>query len=97
MAIEYAGSCASLSGTVGVEDAEALLEWLQKTADAQVDLSACTHLHPANLQVLMAATAEVAAWPADAALADWLRPLFASRPPAKPSPVRATRRRRRGE
>ena len=63
-----------LADTVGVEEAERLLEWLQGKRTVRVDLGACTHLHPANLQVLMAAAPTVTAWPADAGLASWLMP-----------------------
>jgi hypothetical protein len=73
MAIEYKKNRAVLSEVVGVEAAEALLEWLQKNSAADVDLAACTHLHPANLQVLMAARPVIAAWPADGGLAGWLQ------------------------
>ena len=73
MAIEYQQKLATFSGVVSVEEAEALLEWLQKNSAARVDLSACTHLHPANLQVLMVAKPAISAWPTDSALATWLR------------------------
>lgn len=56
----------------GGEDAEALLEWLHKTPKGRIDLAECTHLHPANLQVLMAAKCRIAATPHDKTLADWL-------------------------
>jgi len=55
-----------------VEEAEPLLEWLQKKPKAKVDLSKCTHLHTANLQVLMAAKPDVANWPEDIELRAWL-------------------------
>jgi hypothetical protein len=72
MPIEYKKGCAVFSDVVSVEDAEGLLEWLQNESAARVDLSACTHLHPANLQVLMAAKPVISAWPRDAGLAAWL-------------------------
>ncbi|MBK9444178.1 MAG: hypothetical protein IPN53_23955 [Comamonadaceae bacterium] len=74
MGLEFRKKTALLSDAVGVEDAEKLLEWLQGKPNAKVDLSACTHLHPANIQVLMAAGVSVCAWPRDAALSDWLKP-----------------------
>jgi hypothetical protein len=74
MSIEYSEQTAAFSDVVGVDDAERLLEWLQTNPAARVDLSACTHLHPANLQVLMAARPTIGAWPRDADLAGWLRP-----------------------
>jgi hypothetical protein len=73
MAMEFKKKLALLSGTVGVEDAEVLLEWLQGKPHARVDLSACEHLHPANIQVLLAAKPEISAWPKDADLRSWLQ------------------------
>lgn len=69
-----------LSDTVSVEDAEALLAWLQGKKNARVVLADCTHLHPANLQVLMAAGVQVNAWPADSALALWLQTALSPTP-----------------
>jgi preprotein translocase subunit SecA len=71
--IQYKKNQAILIGTVSVEDAEPLLEWLQKKTAAKVDLSNCSHLHPANLQVIMAASPTITAWPADSQFADWLK------------------------
>ena len=76
MAIEYKKNLAVFSDVASVEEAEALLEWLQKKPAARVDLSACTHLHSANLQVLMAAKPVVSAWPVDTGLATWLHVCF---------------------
>ena len=73
MAMEFKKKTVLLSGTVDVQDAEKLLEWLQGKSHARVDLSACTHLHPANLQVLLAAGVTVSAWPVDDDLALWLQ------------------------
>jgi len=72
MPIEYKENLATFSDVVSVEEAESLLEWLQKEPEARVDLAACTHLHPANLQVLMVAKPAISAWPTDAGLATWL-------------------------
>lgn len=73
MGIEYKNNLAIFSEVVSVEDAEALLEWLQQKAAARIDLSACAHLHPANLQVLMAAKPVIKSWPDDEGLATWLK------------------------
>jgi hypothetical protein len=54
------------------EDAESLLEWLQNHPKGKIDLSDCSHLHPANLQVLMASKQSLFAKPKDKLLADWL-------------------------
>jgi hypothetical protein len=73
MAMEFKKKRVMFSAVVGVEDAEKLLEWLQGKTATQVDLSACTHVHPANIQVLLAAGTQVSDWPADADLARWLQ------------------------
>jgi hypothetical protein len=73
MAIEFQKKCALFRDFVGVEEAESLLEWLQKNPRGRVDLAACTHLHAANLQVLMAARPTIAAWPKEANLLAWLK------------------------
>ena len=72
MPIGYKKNQAILTGTVSVEEAEGLLEWLLKKPSAQVDLSGCTHLHPANLQVLMAAGCSIGALPRESGLAAWV-------------------------
>jgi hypothetical protein len=79
MAIEYKANEAVFGKVVGVDDADALLEWLQQNPTLRVDLSACTHLHPANLQVLMAAGPGVSAWPTDAGLSTWLQSALSAR------------------
>nr|WP_315392736.1 hypothetical protein [uncultured Duganella sp.] len=76
MPIDYLADRALLRGIVSVDDAEALLAWLQGRGAACVDLAACAHLHPANLQVLLAAGARVAEWPQEPALRAWLQPIF---------------------
>jgi hypothetical protein len=79
MTIEYKASEAVFGNVVGVDDADALLEWLQQNPALRVDLSACTHLHPANLQVLMAAAPGVSAWPTDLGLSTWLKSALRAR------------------
>jgi hypothetical protein len=76
MPIEFQKKSAVFRDIVGVDEAEGLLEWLQKKPKARVDLAACTHLHPANLQVLMAARANVSRWPEDDSLRLWLEPVL---------------------
>jgi len=73
MAIEFQKKTAKFHDTVSVEEAEVLLEWLQKQPKGRIDLSACTHLHAANLQVLMTARPIIGAWPKDANLRVWLK------------------------
>ncbi len=60
------------TGMVTGDDAETLLAWLLRHPKGKIDLRACTHLQPANLQVLMAAKRPILAMPEDQALADWL-------------------------
>ena len=72
MPIEYKRNRAVFRDVVAVEDAEALLEWLQNKPAAKVDLASCSHLHTANLQVLMASRPEVSAWPENPELRAWL-------------------------
>lgn len=72
MPIEYKKNLAVFSDVVSVEEAEGLLEWLQNKPSAKINLAACTHLHPANLQVMMAVKVRIIAWPDDANLRAWL-------------------------
>lgn len=72
MAIEYKKSLAVLTDFVGVEEAENLLQWLLKNPKGKINLSACVHIHAANLQVLMAVKPAIAAWPNDENLQRWL-------------------------
>jgi hypothetical protein len=72
MPIEYKKTLAVFREIVSVDEAEGLLEWLQGKPSAKVNLAACTHLHPANLQVMMAVKVRIIAWPDDADLRAWL-------------------------
>jgi hypothetical protein len=63
-------------GAIAVEEADALHAWLMSGGIRRIDLSRCTHLHPASLQVLLSAGAPIAAMPADRDLAAWIAPLF---------------------
>jgi hypothetical protein len=78
MAIEFKKNRAIFRDEVSVEEAEGLLEWFQGRPSAKVDLSACNHLHTANLQVLMTAKASISNWPKDADLRAWLEPILKS-------------------
>jgi hypothetical protein len=72
MSIEFRKNRVIFRDVARVEEAEALLEALQKKPSAKVDLSACTHLHTANLQVLMVARPSIDSWPQDPELRTWL-------------------------
>ena len=78
MPIEYQETEAVFRGMVSVEEAEGLLDRLHERAGTRIDLAECTHLHPANLQVLMAAGCRIAAWPKDADLRAWLESVLKS-------------------
>ena len=73
MAMTYQRNVARFADTVGVEEAEAFLAWLHEHPKAKLDLSDCTHIHAAQLQVLMASRLPIAKWPHDAALTAWLK------------------------
>jgi len=77
MPIEFKKNLVVFKGVVPVEDAEVLLECLQTNSAVKVDLSDCTHLHCANLQVLMAAKPNVTAWPGDKEFCTWLKSALA--------------------
>jgi hypothetical protein len=76
-----------LEAECGVEEAPALLAQLAVPLPPGVDLRACTHLHTALLQVLLACRPRVVAPPDDAFLASWLMPVL--QPPPSAVPVRA--------
>ena len=78
MPIEFKKSRAILRDEVSVEEAEGLLEWLLTRPTARADLSACSHLHTANLQVLMTAKPGISSWPKNAELRAWLEPALKS-------------------
>jgi hypothetical protein len=72
MPIEFKKNRVVFRDVVRVDEAEALLEALQKKPAIKVDLAACTHLHTANLQVLMTAKPRIDSWPQDPELRAWL-------------------------
>lgn len=74
MPIRYDADLARFEAACTVEDALPLAEWLEATAAPRVDLSACTDLHTALLQLLLAARPTMTAGPEDAFLARWVGP-----------------------
>ena len=72
MAITFERDQARFTDTVSVDEAEVLIAWLHENPEPNLDLEACTHIHAAPLQVLMAARVPVATWPHDPAFAAWL-------------------------
>lgn len=73
MAIEYKKSLAVFTDFIGVEDAEALMEWLLKNPKGKLNLADCTHIHASSLQVLMAVKPTITANPKDENLHLWLK------------------------
>ena len=73
MAITYKRNTAVFAATVGVEEAEVLLAWIQKHPNGTLNLESCTHVHAAQLQVLMATRTRVAVWPQDEVFGTWLK------------------------
>ena len=78
MPIEFKKNRAIFHEEVSVEEAEGLLEWLQTRPAAKADLSACSHMHTANLQVLMTAKTVISSWPKNVELRAWLEPALKS-------------------
>jgi hypothetical protein len=76
MPIEFTGTTAILTEAIGIADADALFDWLQKTPAPALNLASCHYLHSANLQMLMAARPEILAWPGNPELRAWLETAF---------------------
>lgn len=79
MAIQFKKNRIVFHEVVGVEEAETLLEGLQGAPSSKVDLAGCTHLHTANLQVLMTGRPLIVSWPRDAELRAWLETALGAR------------------
>ena len=77
MALVFTATQVRFEEVCTVEDALPLLEFLKSTDAPEVDLSACTWLHTALLQLLLTARPRMMASPADPALARWVAPLLA--------------------
>ncbi|MCY7316830.1 MAG: hypothetical protein LH480_14785 [Rubrivivax sp.] len=73
MAIRYLKKHAALEGSVSVDDAETLTQWLLQQPAPAVHLGKCEHLHGTVLQVLLALRPKLVAAPADPLLASVLR------------------------
>jgi hypothetical protein len=71
MTIELNDGTLVCADALTVEDAEGLLQAL--AGARAVDLAACTQVHAASLQALMAAGLPISAWPQQPNLARWLR------------------------
>jgi hypothetical protein len=63
MSIEYMNAKAVFREDVGIDEADDLLQWLQRNPGAKIDLSCCAYLHPTNVRALLSSRATVVAWP----------------------------------
>lgn len=65
---------AVLTGNVGIEETDEILQWFRDRAQekTEVDLSGCEHLHAAILQVLMTVRPRLCSMPADEGLSEWV-------------------------
>jgi hypothetical protein len=77
MALIITATQARFEEVCTVEDALPLLEFLRNNNKPEVDLSACTWLHTALLQLLLTGSPRLTAPPVDPALARWVAPLLA--------------------
>ena len=73
-----------IAGVARVEDAEPLANALIASPDRTVDLSACTDLHGAVLQVLLIFAPNVVGSVGNPSLEPWLTPLLSPKFQAKP-------------
>lgn len=80
MPLELGSRTAVLTGILTIDDTETLATWLRTRGTAQtparVHLGACTHLHTAVLQTLLAARVQISVPPADPFLRTWVAPLL---------------------
>ncbi len=74
MPVIYKQTVAVLEGSCGDEESDDLLEWLENTPEAKVNLKACQHLHSSMVQVLMVQRPEITLEPGDPEFARWLMP-----------------------
>jgi hypothetical protein len=80
MPLVFTGARVRFEEVCTVEDALPLLEFLKGSDAPEVDLSTCTYLHTALLQLLLAARPGMAAPPTDPALERWISPLLSGEP-----------------
>jgi hypothetical protein len=76
MSIRVGKAVVTIDGLCTVEDALPLLEALQASPRPRVAMKACTHLHTAPLQVLLALQPKIGSLPDEPFLARWVAPLL---------------------
>jgi len=69
----YRDNLAVFEDLVGIEEADELLKWTEKCREGSIDLSKCTHMHTAIVQLLMVSGNPIRAWPAQHPFAQWLK------------------------
>ena len=84
MSVTVDGDRVVIAGMARVEDAEPLANALIASPDLTVDLSACTDLHGAVLQVLLVLGPHVVGNVGNPSLEPWLTPLLSPKFQAKP-------------
>lgn len=72
MPLVFTGTQVRFEDVCAVEDAMGLVEYLRDNEAPEVDLSGCTYLHTALLQLLLLARPNIAAAPTDPFLARWI-------------------------
>lgn len=73
MTIKYRKKISHLIGSVGVEDAEVLFNWLQENRKCKLNLAKCEHLHTSVLQLMIFIKSNISVWPENQALAQLLK------------------------
>jgi hypothetical protein len=82
MTVRRVGDTIFLEGACAVEDAEALLQELQAGAEL-IDWSACTYLHAACFQLILAVRLPLLGTPVNPAFVRWVTPIL--QPKARPT------------
>jgi len=72
MPLVFSGNLVRFVDVCAIEDAMPLVEHLRRCETPQVDLSGCTYLHTALLQLLLLRRPGIAGMPRDPFLARWL-------------------------
>jgi len=78
MPLLYEKNTVRFVDTCTVDEALEFQEWLGVAEAPRVDLSACTHLHTALFQILLAVRPKRIGSPVDPFLARWVEPLLSA-------------------
>lgn len=65
MTIKYTNDLAIFEGACRLNEAEPLYEWLKQNPNGKLDLTDCTHIHTAIMQIILLAKPLIVAGPAD--------------------------------